>query len=386
MPFFSFSLKDDSYQFKSEKIDINSTYYSKSIKLWNDLNLKKSKKYINFVRFEKRKKLLTINKKILFCLPPKFGLGDAVEYSLAIYSIIKSKNFKKIGIAFSADNTCIFKNIFVFDFVYPYIISKKEIDSYDNIFHLTFEIDALKKQKYQRSDISSEICKYFNVPLMDFKKNNLKVLQVRAVNKISIFPISTSPIRTMPIHILNKIVNHYKDRFEIEIFLDNNLYISNILEKNINYNKYIKKLPINKINLIKDIKKIEFGIFVDSGPLHVAKLFNKKGIFIETSVSNKVLLNGYNNIKTVNNYYKSSYCDGPCGLVDIFSYQKKVGCYQTLNLNKKKILSLKAFHLFNRIDLKKNNLFYLLYPVGCIKNIDIKNIIYLIEKELRKLL
>ena len=47
MPFFSFALKDSSYQFKSQKIDNNTTYFSKNLNLWNHLNSKKSETKCN---------------------------------------------------------------------------------------------------------------------------------------------------------------------------------------------------------------------------------------------------------------------------------------------------------------------------------------------------
>ena len=144
MPFFSFELKDNSYQFKSQIIENKVTYYSKNLNLWNQLKSKNAKNIINFIRFEKREKINKLKKKILFCVPPKIGLGDAVEYGIAIQSIIKSNKFKKIGVAFSAEYSFFFKKKFKIKNIYPFIISKKDIESYDNVFHLTLEIDALK--------------------------------------------------------------------------------------------------------------------------------------------------------------------------------------------------------------------------------------------------
>ena len=103
MPYFSFALKNTSYQFKSQIIENKVTYYSKNLNLWNRLKSKNAKNIINFIRFEKREKINKLKKKILFCVPPKIGLGDAVEYGIAIQSIIKSNKFKKIGVAFSAE-------------------------------------------------------------------------------------------------------------------------------------------------------------------------------------------------------------------------------------------------------------------------------------------
>ena len=134
--------------------------------------------------------------------------------------------------------------------------------------------------------------------------------------------------------------------------------------------------------MIKQIENIEYGIFVDSGPLHVAKILEKKGIFIETSVSNNILLNNFNMIKSILNDYKSPFCKAPCGIIDTFNYKNRVGCYDTLEITQNQILNLYNFNILQRGQAKKNILFYLLNPVGCIKKLSIRRIIKQIEEDL----
>jgi len=379
MPFFSFELKDNSYQFKSQIIENKVTYYSKNLNLWNQLKSKNAKNIINFIRFEKREKINKLKKKILFCVPPKIGLGDAVEYGIAIQSIIKSNKFKKIGVAFSAEYSFFLKKKFKIKNIYPFIISKKDIESYDNVFHLTLEIEALKSQKYLRSDIVSEVLNYFKIS--NKKNEKIKSINKKKINKISIFPISTSPLRTMPVNILNELLLFLKNKIEVEIFFNDKSDISKFIEKNIIMNNFTKKDPKNLNSLIRSIEKIEFGIFVDSGPLHISKIIGKKGILVETSVSGNVLLKNYKQIKVVKNEFISTYCKAPCGLVDIFSFNKKIGCYSSLKVKQKKILNLENFNELQRREIKQNNIFYLLNPVGCVESININNIKKIIERE-----
>ena len=103
MPYFSFSIKENLNSSEFENIKQNITYYSKSTKLWKLLNSKKMKSIINFIKFENRIKVSKLKKNILFCVPPSIGLGDAIEYGLAINSIKENLFFKKIGIAFVGD-------------------------------------------------------------------------------------------------------------------------------------------------------------------------------------------------------------------------------------------------------------------------------------------
>ena len=84
------------------------------------------------------------------------------------------------------------------------------------------------------------------------------------------------------------------------------------------------------------------------------------------------------------NKYKSNYCRGPCGLVDIFAHDSKIGCYETHKLNFKDITYIKNKKNLQRWDKKENNSHLISNPVGCIKQIDVKNIIELIRYKLKE--
>ena len=382
MAFFSFLLIEDSFTYLSKKIESNQKYYSKDNTLCKELNNKNKKKQFCILKHENRTKITHIGKKLLICLPPKFGLGDAIEYSVAINSLIKSNKFKKIGIAFCNDHFFIFKKFFLFLNIHSLFISEETIKKYDTIFHITLEIEALKFQKYQRSNIALEICKYFNVQIIEFsfKKNNL----ISDYKKtISIFPISTSVIRSLPFTVIKNIVLSFRDRFQIKIILDDSLF-SKHLEKKIIKNNFLFVKPKNVESLILEVSKINFGIFVDSGPLHVAKIYGKHGVLIETSVPSETLLFNSTNITPVKNKYYSRYCHGPCGLVDIFDYNNNIGCYETNKISFENIKSLKSFKNLQRWDKKVNNSQFISNPVGCIKKIDINNIIELIKDRIKE--
>ena len=382
MAFFSFSLIEDSFTYLSKQIEPNQKYYSKDITLCKELNNKNKKKQFCSLKYENRTKITNIGKKLLICLPPKFGIGDAIEYGIAIKSLTKSNKFNKIGIAFCNDHFFIFKFFFSFLNIYPLFISEEIMKEYDTVFHITLEVEALKFQKYKRSNITLEICNYFNVPVIESrgKKNNL----INNYKKtISIFPVSTSVIRSLPFNVIEEIVHSLCDKFEIKIILDDSIFSQDLEEKIIKSNFLFVK-PKNIESLILEISKINFGIFVDSGPLHIAKNYDKKGILIETSVSNEILLTNSKNITPFKNKYYSNYCNGPCGLVDIFNYNNNIGCYETNKVSFENIKSLKSFKNLQRWDKKVNNSQFIFNPVGCIKKIDVKNIIELIKIKIKE--
>tara|TARA_B100001250_G_scaffold187409_1_gene161032 strand:+ start:290 stop:1438 length:1149 start_codon:yes stop_codon:yes gene_type:complete len=381
MAFFSFSL-NGSFHYLSKKIEPNKKYYSKDISLSKELNNKNKITSFAELNYESRVNITNIGEKLLICLPPKFGVGDAIEYGIAINSLIQIKKYSKIGIAFTGDHNYLFKEFFIFKNIYPLIISEDELRTYDTVFHITLEINALKYQKYKRSDIAQEICDYFKVPLIDYKKKISKV-QKDDVKTISIFPISTSLIRSLPLHIIEEIINCFSNEYKIKIIFDSSDYSKYLIE-NIKNNNFIAVEPTNIESLILEISKANFGIFIDSGPLHIAKCFNKNGILVETSVFSKILLSNSNNIMSVKNRYKSNYCNGPCGLVDIFAYNGKTGCYETHKLNFNDIVSFKNKKNLQRWNRKENNSHLISNPVGCIKQIDVQNIIESISFKIKE--
>ena len=82
-----------------------------------------------------------------------------------------------------------------------------------------------------RSNIFEEIINFFNIKNIQNKKIEAK--RKCKINKISIFPLSSSPIRTMPINILSELIAVLK-KITIEIFLDHSSEISNFLNEKIN--------------------------------------------------------------------------------------------------------------------------------------------------------
>ena len=367
----------DSFLYLSTKIEPNKKYYSKDIALSKELNNKNKINSFAKLNYETRTVITNVGKKLLICLPPKFGLGDAIEYGIAINSLIQIKKFNKIGIAFTGDYYYLFEKFFSFVDIYPIIISQEKLSSFDTIFHITLEIKALKFQKYKRSNIAEEICKYFKVPLIDYKKEITKVKK-DDIKTISIFPISTSTIRSLPLNVLEEIIKTFSDIYKIKIIFDNSDH-SKYLFENIKNKRFISLQPKNIENLILEISKTNFGIFVDSGPLHIAKCYSKNGILVETSVSSKILLSNSKKLLSAENKYRSNYCNGPCGLVNVFAYESKVGCYETHKLNFKDIVSLKNKKNLQRWNKKEINPHLISNPVGCIKQIDVKNIIELMS-------
>ena len=383
MPYFSFSLKKNFLKDNKlliEDIDNivnNKIYFSKNTYLWKNLNKNKNSKYINFFKYEERKKINKVGRKILFCLPPNIGLGDAVEYALSIKAVAVAKKFDLIAVAYVGRFQYIFSKYFDLNNIFKDLVSVNEFRFYDTIFHITIEIKDLSHQKYLRADIEASLNSFFKVKRYRGNDNKRK----NEIKKITIFPISQSPLRSMPIKVLNKIIDELILHYKIEVVLDNRSLISNFIEKEI-INRNIKRsIPIDIKNLCNKVENIEYGVFMDSGPLHLAKILNKKGIIIISSVSNKILLNDFNSINVFENNYKSKYCIAPCGLTNIFNFKNTSGCYDSLKITFDDLTKLNNNNSLQRGQVKDNYINFIKNPVSCLSNINVDKLIKEIKNE-----
>ena len=378
MPFFSFSLSEISPSLKKFNIIENNLYFSKNTQLWKLLN-KLSKSNINSLNYEKRHSIKNMGKKILFCLPPSMGIGDAIEYASAIKVISDGNIFEKVAVAFVEEYNFLFKNYFNLENNFPYTINKSDLEKFDTIFHLTFEIESFINQKYSRSDIYNEIISFFKIK--DTKNKNIELNKNKKIRKISIFPLSNSPIRTMPIDALTQLTELLVKQYNIEIFLNQNSEASQLFNKKITHKNLTIIDPKNKQDLISAIQKIDYGVFMDSGPLHIAKMFNKKGVLVETSVSSKILLKNYKMIKGIENSFSSFYCKAPCGLTDIFNYNNKYGCFDSLKIDSAQIKRDNYQNIMLR-GVKNHYMKNFTKPVGCVSSLNVQNIYNAIMKDL----
>jgi hypothetical protein len=390
MPFFSFVLKkkinkeilsnfDKDRKKIFSNLSTNTKYFCKNTKLWTVLNKKKYSNFLIKINFEKRIKNHELSGKILFCLPPNLGLGDIVEYALAIEAIKKANIFLDIGVVFLGRYEKIFKKYFTIGNTYSEIINEKDYCSFNVIFHTTLEIPSFKNQKFVRSDIEKNLINYFKVKKL---RNKIKKNE-RLIKKLTIFPISNSPMRVMPIVLLEEIIKVFSKNYMIEIILDTTSMLSNYFEKKLFQNNVIKIYPKNLNALLSTIESVDFGVFMDSGPLHVAKLLNIRGILIENSVDSKILLNDFSSIQSFKNSYQSKFCKAPCGLTNIFNYGNNYGCFDSLQIEQFDFSKIDNLNSLQRGSILEYNEKFIDNPVGCLKNINSLMLINFLKNNLK---
>ncbi len=121
---------------------------------------------------------------------------------------------------------------------------------------------------------------------------------------------------------------------------------------------------------------------MDSGPLHVANLFEKKGVLIESTVSKNILLGKDSKIIALKNNYISENCKSPCGLTDLFNFQNNIGCYNTHKISKSYFIKNKLLSYMHNRNVKNNYTRFIENPVQCLDTLNIQKIITYINNDL----
>ena len=180
---------------------------------------------------------------------------------------------------------------------------------------------------------------------------------------------------------LNNLIKILIQKYQIEVYLDKRSEISNFVLSNLNTENVSVINPKDKSELFSMIKNIEYGLFMDSGPLHIAKMFKRRGLLLETSVASNILLKNYKLIKGIKNNFSSPFCKAPCGLTDIFNYDSRYGCYDSLSITSEKLKSNKFKNMISR-GVKNYYLKNTINPVNCVSALNVQNIHYAISKDL----
>ncbi len=393
MSYFSFTLTksifSESFRSKNlkllrilENVKTKQKYYSKYSKIIKKYKTNSVLEKSIFIQREKIVQSIFNGKNTIFFLPPKYGLGDVVEYGIAVKIIQNYYPRQKIALAFVYQYKKMLENLLQLKNLYEYYVSQEELDQYESHFHFTYGIEELKFQKYKRENIKKLILKKFQIKLKNLKAPNKRE---KKIEKISIYPFSASPLRTLPLQTIIYLIDAFSNKINIEIIMDN---YSPFLKhfSALDHNKNINLLfPDDNYELLNIVKKTDFGIFIDSGPLHLAKLLNIDGVLIEGSVPSSILLDNFSSIKTFKNIYKSKYCKGPCGLTNIINYNNAYGCYESLKINFKQIQKHKNLKSLQRGDIKSKYDFYIERPVSCMKYLNNELLVKFVNETLNQI-
>jgi hypothetical protein len=86
--------------------------------------------------------------------------------------------------------------------------------------------------------------------------------------------------------------------------------------------------------LMQAIDGLDYGVFADSGPAHMSKLFRTPGVAVYTSAPGDVLQGRFRNLAAWTVPYSGPHCRAPCGLAKLrMTAAGRFGCMGSLGVS-----------------------------------------------------
>ncbi len=154
--------------------------------------------------------------------------------------------------------------------------------------------------------------------------------------RIGLFPLATSPVRTLQPKLLARLHPVLARLGAVEIVLNRWQSQSDLLRQGLKeagiepaYRTGLRTLA----DLQRFLGRIDYGVFADSGPAHLSKLDAVPGAAIYSSAPAAPLLGHHRNLVAIQAEYRSDWCQAPCGLAKLRrTADGRIGCMASLGV------------------------------------------------------
>lgn len=273
-------------------------------------------------------------KSVVFLLPSE-GLGDCVLYAGAIRQIIQAFSPARVAIAFSGRSSDVFAHLGMAVEIYPLLLPRRVLLDANLVVDFETDLPALHSAGIEMVSIDTLILRHLDLPT-SYRWPHRRAH--REVRRIGIFPQSSSTIRTLPPALTAFLATELGGRgFTVEIMVEPRF------RQGLLYRERLMAMLGQQAPIVSDlatvdrlfefIREIDYGIFCDSGPAHVAKMFSVPGFGIYTTVAPDIVQGGFDNLAHWSSDYASDWCRAPCGLVKLMrtAAGDRYGCMDSLN-------------------------------------------------------
>ena len=270
----------------------------------------------------------------LLVLLPGQALGDCTQATMALQALIEARGVKSITIACAGPAFDIIASNRRLD-VRSLWIAYDEVQRFDHVIDLghmseTWNIDVWPV------DFEAAMLDAFNIPPSSNYPPTARPLPTDRVPSIGIFPLASSPLRTLPAEVIHQVVEALSQHGDLTVCLNSNQgqgrQMSALLASAQKQATILENFPTIAA-MVTAIRDFDYAIFADSGPAHIAKLFATPGVAIYTSAPSGVLQGRFRNLTAYDVPYEGDYCAAPCGLAKVRqATDGRIGCMGSLEL------------------------------------------------------
>lgn len=305
-------------------------------------------------------------RSVLFLLPSD-ALGDCILYAGAIRQVIEAYRPGRIAVAFSGRSTDVFAHLGAAVEIHPLLLPRRALLDADLVIDFATDLPALRHAAIEMVAIDALILQHLGLPT---SYRWLHRREPREVRRIGVFPQSSSSVRTLPPSLTAFLVSALRARgFAVEIVVERRFRQGALhgdrLVAILGADAPIVDHLATVEQLLGFVRDIDYGIFCDSGPAHVSKMFAVPGFGIYTTVAADVVQGDFDNLASWSADYAGDWCRAPCGLVTLMRTAEgdHYGCMDSLGRRRADLV------LPARVPDAEVDRFLLAAPVACVASL-----------------
>ncbi len=274
------------------------------------------------------------NRRVLFLLPSQ-ALGSNVCTALFLHAFMEHNRPREVGVFCAQSASDIYLragNVTV----HSLWLARKALRHWDMIIDLG-HLESRRNVEYWPVDMEADLLTAFELAPSERFGGAAKPMDGARRPRIGIFPLASSPLRTLPPATTLAVVEALRDRGDITLCLNRHQRQGQL------YSRALKdKLPpaVRTIDafasiggLLDMVADCDYVIVADSGPAHMAKLSATPGTAVYTSAPGDVLQGRFTNLSPWTVSYAGDHCTAPCGLAGVRQTEDgQIGCMGSLGV------------------------------------------------------
>mgnify|MGYP003980603557 CR=1 FL=1 len=308
-------------------------------------------------------------RKILFLLPSQ-ALGNNVCTMLFFQAFIEQHQPREVGVFCAQSASDIYLrggNVTV----HALWLSRKELRRWDMVIDLG-HLESRRNIEFWPVDMEADLLDAFELAPSARYTGEAAPMNSDRPPRIGIFPLASSPLRTLPVETTVAMLGALQDKGPITLCL-NRFQRQGQLYSRALKSTYSAQLPpsmktIEAFSSIGDLLDMvaacDYLIAADSGPAHMAKLSAIPGVAVYSSAPGDILQGRFKNLARWTVPFAGDYCTAPCGLAGARQTSDgRIGCMGSLQLRVEDLPDAPRQQQANAVDQLFAN------PVPCIRHL-----------------
>lgn len=214
------------------------------------------------------------------------------------------------------------------------LIQDQEIKQYQGVIDLQ-NLDELSEQVYTPFDVEGRLLEAFDVPPSRRIPGVGRPPRDPKNPRINLFPLASDPLRTIPPAVTRAVALAAAEFGPVNILLNPHQLESapyaDALMGGLPGNVTITMEAMGFEDLVKIVSETDYGLFCDSAPCHLAKLYDVMGFAVFTTIPADMRVGRYRNFRAWQAKYRGRHCQAPCGLALLLTTPSgQRGCWETL--------------------------------------------------------